>query len=546
MFTSVRRRVTAVLLIGAGVVAALTVASDAQAVPAAGPGVTWRPCAAGTTAGQAHFECGSLRVPLDWTHPSGRQISLAIVRHPAAMPTQRIGTLFMNPGGPGGFGTVQIPAWYHYLPQTVRNRFDVVSWDPRGMGASTSVQCFDTPDDEGALLGDNANSPATVAQQPSFIAAWYDFGQQCAARAGALLPFVDTASTARDLDRLRAALREPRMTYWGLSYGTILGATYANLFPGRLRAVVVDGNIAPSAWAPAGRSNPMQDVATRIGSPVGAQDTMNRFLTLCGKRATADCAFSGGSPRATQVKFAALLQRLRRGPITIGPAVVDYRTLVAQLVSALDITRPYTDAAVPASNVQGWPGTAVILQKLYQAGVATKGVGTAARPTSPAAQSISSAADRTADPVSLPENFYAVACSDPPAPTLSTFLPLAQKSNRIGPLGESVTWSLEPCSTWPVRAAHPYRGPWDVPTSAPVLVVGNTYDPSTPYDNSVLMSGQLANARLLTVNGYGHTELLNTSTCANRAITDYLVGGVLPTRGTTCNQDVTPFAPTGR
>ncbi len=511
-------------------------------VPAAvaAPRLSWRACPRGSDAALAGFRCARLRVPLDYRHPRGRQITLAVVKHPATRPRARIGTLFMNPGGPGGQGTVQIPDWYLQLPQTARQRFDVVSWDPRGIGQSTAVQCFANPASEAAFLGVSADFPVTAAQQATYITRWRGLGRRCAARARQLLRHVSTADTARDLDRLRQAVGARQLTYWGLSYGTILGATYANLFPSRVRAVVLDGDIAPSAWTAPGDQRPALSISLRIGSDAGAGLNLNALLAYCGRAPVARCAFSAGSARATQRKFNLLLARLRRAPIRLDAVSLTYAQLLGELDDGLDLSQPFKDPRLPPTAwSQGWQGIAGPLQKLWtasQSAAATPPAGAATSPLGHAA----AAAERYAGP----EQALAVICGDTPNPTSPQRYINLQRFvvRRAGPIGLSALWGDEPCATWPVRTADPYQGPWNRWTANPILVVGNTVDPATPYANAIGMAAQLRRARLLTVTGYGHTELLNPSACASRYITAYLIRGILPPARTACRQDRQPFA----
>ena len=262
------------------------------------------------------FSCAMVAAPLDYRNPAGPKIRLAVVRHAATGPGRR-GVIFANPGGPGGQGTVQIPAWIGYWPKQLLRDYDIVSWDPRGVGESTAVQCFPDQAAEEAFLGKYLNFPPTRRQQGAYIRRWGLFGSACAARNDPLLRHVSTADTARDLDLLRSALGQPKLNYLGLSYGTFLGATYANLFPRRVGRMVLDGNVAPRAWTNSGRSHPRLSISLRIGSDKSATRTLDAFLRICGQRSTRDCAFSAGSPTATRAKWGALLARLRRSPITV-------------------------------------------------------------------------------------------------------------------------------------------------------------------------------------------------------------------------------------
>ncbi len=248
-----RRRLTGG---AAAAVAAMTVAlipvpgaaiagASARAVPV--PRIIWQACPAGSPPAQAGgFTCATARVPLDYQDPAGRHIKLVLVRHAATGPARR-GVIFINPGGPGGVGTFQIPAWIGFMPPVLRRDYDIVSWDPRGVGDSTAVQCFPSAAAETAFLGNYADFPATTSRQASFIRRWAAFGKICAARNRTLLQHVSTADTARDLDLLRRALGQQKLNYIGLSYGTYLGATYANLFPRHAGRMVLDGNVAPTA-----------------------------------------------------------------------------------------------------------------------------------------------------------------------------------------------------------------------------------------------------------------------------------------------------------
>lgn len=338
--------------------AACTVAVEAPPPAPAVPTLSWAACPPDSPAGAAGgFECATAEVPLDYRDPTGRTITLALVRRPATGPGARIGTLFLNPGGPGGTGTVEIPSWVGLLPDGLQQRFDVVSWDPRGVGESTPVQCFDSADAEAAFLGDAANFPADAASTPAHLDTWARFGQACAQRAGDLLPHVHTANTARDLDLLRQAVGDDGLTYIGLSYGTFLGATYANLFPDTVRAVVLDGNVAPGHWTADGAAIPDRSIGGRIGSDVGAATTMAELLRRCGEVDTARCAFSAGSPEATAQRYEQLLDRLRRGPITLGTRTLDYPTLVTDLGNACSSSTrsPAPSRVVRAPAGPGWP-----------------------------------------------------------------------------------------------------------------------------------------------------------------------------------------------
>lgn len=488
---------------------AATGGGPAPAVPA--PELAWKPCVQ-----DARYDCSTATVPLDYAEPGGRTVELAVVRRKATDPGRRIGTLFFNPGGPGGPGSVQMPQMYEFFPGEVRERFDIVSWDPRGIGNSTAVNCFASPEQaEAWIAGHPAGFPVGERERKAWIDAYRELGRACQRRDPELLRHVSTADTARDLDQLRRAVGESRLTYIGISYGTFLGATYANLHPDTIRAMVLDSNVDPSAWTNNGSEQARLSTFLRLGSDRSAARTLDRFLSLCGSATVARCAFSAGSPQATRDKFHELTRRLKERPVESWT----YARTVADTVNSLYVVHP------------GWTNLAARLQELWQGRV----------PAAPATPAMT-------PPVPVPylgeEQGAAVICSDSPNPRdPAAFHTLEEAAAvRSGDAARSWTWATEPCSTWPAAPADRYAGPWNKPTAHPVLVVGTTYDPSTPYADAQAMSEQLADARLLTHHGYGHTALLNPSTCVDDHVSRYLVDGVLPPPGTSCEQDTPPFS----
>ena len=206
-------------------------------LPAFDTNIAWADCGGG-------FECGTLTVPVDWSRPSTDTVPLALIRRPASSPDERIGALVVDPGGPGTGGTGYLRAAIQRLPDVVKQRFDLVSWDPRGTGASRPVDCVDDAYlDLGAIT-----TPVPDSAEALTVAHTYSrgFAQGCVARTGAYAGQVGTRNTARDLEAIRIALGEPKLNYLGFSYGTIIGATYAQMFPTNMRAMVLDG--PPDYW----------------------------------------------------------------------------------------------------------------------------------------------------------------------------------------------------------------------------------------------------------------------------------------------------------
>ncbi|MFJ9773206.1 alpha/beta hydrolase [Kitasatospora sp. NPDC101157] len=522
-----RPRLTATLRAAAAtaaglLLAGLTPAAASAAAPAPPvPELTWtKPCTPG-------FQCDTARVPLDHRDPHGRSIELALIRRPAEDRAHRIGTLFYNPGGPAISGTAALPVAVALLPEQVRKRFDLVSFDPRGVGSSTTLQCFPDQAAGQALLGGlPAGYPVGAEQQTRWADTYAELGRRCAAndRSG-LLAHLSTADVARDLDLLRQAVGDRRLSYLGTSYGTYLGATYANLFPGRVRAMVLDSAMDPVAWS-TGRTS--QDAGLppflRTGSDLGSARALDTFLDRCGAAGPADCAFSAGSPEATRAKFAELTNRLDRGPVTVGSgpkAVVQDRASVATAVAQL----LYTAQPMPQFGTTGWAALGGQLQSLWTAS------------DTPAAPL----------PTGAPPGqtqVLGVLCADTANPPAGADHPaLADLARaRSGDLGPFWVWQTQRCAGWPAEAARDrYVGPWDRHTAAPVLVVANSGDPAWPHEGSRAMADTLARGRLLTVDGDGHTVLGNPSGCAAGYEERYLVDGELPPRGRVCAPDRRPF-----
>jgi pimeloyl-ACP methyl ester carboxylesterase len=416
-----------------------------------------------------------------------------------------------------------LPRSITFFPAALRARFDIISWDPRGAGAN-EVQCFASAEDQDKFFaGFPMGFPVSEAEQRTWIRGYVRYGQLCAERNGDLLAHVSTVDTANDLDLLRQAVGESQLNYWGLSYGSFLGALYANLFPDKLRALVLDGNVDPVPLTNGGNNTAFLPSVLRFGSDKGTAKTLDAFLTLCGQASTAHCAFSAGSAAATKTKWAALLRRLHEHPINVDspPRTYTYAGLITLIAS---------DVGVIAIKAL-WPQAAELLQSLWTSG--EQGDPSPA----PVLQPLG--------PVPPSGPYNTIRCGEVPTPRNTDLYPAfaALAYARSGDVGPAWVWRWdETCASWPVTAAHRYGGPWNRPTANPILVINNTYDSETPYEDAIAMVKRLARARLLTVDGYGHTVLINPSTCANDYVSRYFIDGTLPPEGTVCRQDQPPFA----
>src|SRR5579875_831139 len=509
----------------AGLVAALSAgAADASAsqgaVHQAGltrtaaaqvPVLKWKACDGG-------FQCATARVPLDYRHPDGTKVSIAVVRHLATAPARRLGSLFINGGGPGE-QIEGLVGFYPSLPAVMRERFDIVLFDPRGFGFSTAVRCFPNAAAEQKFLSALPLFPLGAKQDAAWERTYAGFDARCARTNGRLLDHDTSADVARDMDLLRAAVGDPVLNYLGISYGTGLGAIYANLFPSRVGRMVLDANLDPVAWTTPDGNLP---IALRVRSDEANAADMTAFLNLCGQAGRAACAFSAGTPAATRAKWHTLLRRLRAHPVTIGSSPQTF---------------PYADAfgVVDLDDVSAWQQGAVQLQQLWAASAAAPAVPAASRSTAtPASSSVYTGSEQA----------VAVLCSDSPNPrNLSAYeseLRLAYA--RSGGFGLAELWGSEPCAQWPGNGARDrYTGPWNRRTAGTILLVGITGDAQYPYKDDLAMAHDLARARLLTVRGYGHTEIANPSRCATNYELSYLQTGALPPASTTCQENATPF-----
>ncbi|MBO0804898.1 MAG: alpha/beta fold hydrolase [Nocardiopsaceae bacterium] len=512
---------------------------QAAAAPSAGtgspavPSLSWKSCDGG-------FRCATARVPLNYADPRGATISVAAISHLATGPGPSLGWLFVNGGGPNP-QVSSMASGYSGLPAQWRQRYNIITFDPRGMGYSTQVRCFPTEAAENKLLGGLPPFPVDAAQQAAWERAYATLDARCARHAGPVLDHDSTADIARDMNLLREAVGDPVLNYYGASYGTLLGATYANLFPATTGRMVLDGNVDPATWTAGASQLPAY---SRMGSAQASDATMAAFLDLCGKAPRTACAFSAGTPAATTAKWHALLSLLARHPVRVGsrPRTVTYADAIASVgldsvpawqSSARTLQRIWTAAATAVTASTGSSGNS---QATVPAGTAPEG--TAPAGTAPAATPYASPSAPA--PYFGREQQLAIECADASNPRDPAAYAAAAMPGTFAP---AWAWDTEGCAGWPAAAsADRYAGPWNRPTASTILVVGNTGDPATSYQDSVAMSHELARARLLTVDGYGHTTGNgNTSTCALNDMVTYTISGTLPAPGTVCQQDAPPF-----
>ncbi len=503
---------------------ATTGTRDAAAVPV----LRWTGCGGG-------FQCTTARVPLDYDLPTGPTITLALLRRPADDPAHKIGSIFVNPGGPGGSGVEFLAEFGDDLfSDQVRARFDIIGFDPRGVGQSTPLRCFRTGDEALEAFSKPYEFPVTTAEENVWIAADRRVTQACADRHPAILDHMATADVARDLDLLRRAVGDRGLSYWGISYGSILGATYANLFPGKVRALVLDGVADPVEWY-TGRFGSSDFVPTfnRVGVSAGSIATLEQFFALCdagGPR----CALSEGSPSH---RFRALAAKLRVRPVVIevegSPFEFGYDELVSITLDFLYHPDEWGELAQGIADVE--------------AAVAARTSATSRAVARVPAFGTKLGAARTAALEPYPNEVEAepgVTCGETDNPSRLAAWPfVARMSDLVTPyFGRPWTWLTSICQSWPGADADRYTGPFTATTANPVLLVNPRYDPATPYQGARAVARLMPNSRLLTVEGWGHTSFFANSSCADRAVSRYLLQVVLPAPGAVCPVDHVPFA----
>jgi pimeloyl-ACP methyl ester carboxylesterase len=453
----------------------------------------WSSCASGK-------QCATAHAPLDWSDPGAGEISLALIRQQAKGTKQ--GSLLTNPGGPGASGVDFVRDNVDFVADaTLQEHFDIVGFDPRGVGRSTAVKCYDAKQMDEYLYGITPGvrgSDQWIAENTQVAK---DFGAACQKNTGAALPKVDTVSAAHDLDLLRAVLGDRKLNYLGYSYGTYLGAVYAGLYPGKTGRLVLDGALDPAAT-----NFDVTEVQAK-----GFESALRAYLKSC--LTQKDCPFSGTVDDA-MATVAQLLAAVEKSPIRNS----DGRELGANTLVTAIIT--------PLYDATAWS----YLDKLFES--VMKGNASVAFTLA------DSYNNRQADGTyadNSTEAFVAINCLDysydaDPAVMRQQAAELAKAAPVIGPY---MAYGDIGCANWPYKATGK-RGPISAAGSAPILVVGTTNDPATPYVWAKNLASELQNGHLLTYRGEGHTAYNKSNSCVNNTVDAYLVDGTVPTQGKTC------------
>ena len=484
--------------------------------------IDWKDCPDG-----ASFKCGTVTVPLDYEHPDGKTITIALKKLPALDGDAEHGSLFTNPGGPGGSG-IEVVEFRASMFEGFRGSYDIIGFDPRGVGQSTPITCWS--EDEIKQYLENPNDDATNPTDPlkgvksKNVAAQdkIDRGASNAARCAKhsqvpeLLDHVGTRNVARDLDVLRATNGNATLNYLGMSYGTYIGALYADLFPGRVGRTVLDSAMDPSQrWA---------DGDAEITA--FTEGVLRQYVEHC--RAQDGCPLTGSTDEAVS-QLAAFVDGLDKNPLTTpdSDATISTREATA-IIQQYAVEKPDWDGltAMLTPAMTNHDGTLMV--KAMQ--------GSPGLPPEMTAE----VAARLANARALSN---AVICNDYPdtGATASDWDAQAAAERKAHPFFGGISNSLEAyCRGWGHRGKTPPQEA-RAEGSAPILVVGIKGDIKTLYSWSQTLAGQLDNNRLLTVEGYGHVAF-NVNTCAITAITGFLVNGTMPDEGTTCAADPQPAA----
>ncbi|MEU6481180.1 alpha/beta hydrolase [Streptomyces sp. NPDC047017] len=463
--------------------------------------LTWRDC------GVPGFQCATMKAPLDYAKPSAGDVRLAVARKKATGPGGRLGSLLVNPGGPGGSAIAYLQQYAALgYPAEIRARYDMVAVDPRGVARSEPVECLDNRDMDTYTQTDV--TPDDRKETDALVGAYRKFAEGCGAHDPKLLRHVSTVEAARDMDILRAVLGDRKLNYVGASYGTFLGATYAGLFPDRTGRLVLDGAMDPSLSAR----------QMNLDQTAGFGTAFQSFAKDCASQSDCPLGGRGTTPKQAGDRLAAFFRTLDAHPIPTGDP--DGRKLGEALATTGVIAAMYDQSA--------WPQLRGALNAAMKK---NDGAGLLALSDSYYER------DSSGHYSNLMYANAAVNCLDLPAAystpaEVEKALPAFEKASPV--FGRGLAWASLNCAYWPVKpTGEPHR--IEAKGAAPIVVVGTTRDPATPYRWAQSLAHQLSSGRLLTYNGDGHTAYGRGSRCIDSAIDTYLLRGTPPTQGKRCS-----------
>lgn len=452
----------------------------------------WRGCGSGQ-------ECAEVDVPLDYADPQGETVTLQLRRTPAASDDPR-GTLFVNPGGPGGSGVDFTSYFAGEASEGVLEAYDVVGFDPRGVGTSDPVECLDTAAMDRYVAADP--DPDTTAEERAFLRLSEELGNGCVSESGELAEHVSTQEVARDLDVLRAVVGDDQLNYYGASYGTFIGATYAELFPEQVGRMVLDGAVDPT----------LPNEETNLEQARGFETALRAYAADCVERG--DCPL-GDSTDAAVARVGQLLQDLDENPLPTN-----------------DPDRPLTEAlgfygvALPLYDQASWPYLTTALERA----LAGDGGVLLLFADQYLSRTNGGYTDNSAEVIA------AVNCLDKPSDAgvadVEASIPAFEEASPT--FGRVFAWSVAGCGAWPVEPSLDPIETYDADGAAPIVVVGTTRDPATPYEWAQALAVQLSSGVLVTRDGDGHTGYGQGNDCVDSAVEDYLVDGDVPAEDLQC------------
>lgn len=467
----------------------------------------WGECSAPTAAeggGQTpgkDWQCATLDVPLDYADPEGKTIPLALIRAKARDSKHRLGSLVFNFGGPGGSGISTLPgAAQEYA--ALRSRYDLVSFDPRGVGRSAPVLCEDDAQLDAYYAQDS--TPSTPEQEKAFTDGIKRYQEACRKNSGPVLPYVGTENAARDLDRIRQALGDEKLNYFGISYGTELGGVYAHLFPKNVGRAVFDAVVDPTKDSEEGA----------LGQAKGFQLALGNFAQDCVNRGDA-CRLQGSTAKEVEANVIKLQKALAAKPVPgIGARVLTESAATNGIAQALYSKELWPLLEQGLDEAEGGQG-----QLLMALSDALNGRDQQGRYSNiGAANTAINCADS--------KERYTLEQTKAKLPAFRAASPV---------FGDFLGWAMLSCTGWPVA------GVWDTPDvsatgSAPILVIGNTGDPATPYEGARNMVERLGKGVgvELTYKGEGHGAYNSGDACVQKAVNGYLLDGKVPGSGAVC------------
>ena len=454
--------------------------------------IDWSPCEV-----DAHQDCGTLTVPIDYAEPHGETLDLALLRVPAS--GARVGSMVVNPGGPGASGTSYAAAAGRVFRQPLLDAFDIVGFDPRGTGRSDPVDCLSDAELDRYLAGDP--TPDTAAEVAAYEDSVESFGADCVASSGPIVGHVTTIEAARDMDVLRSALGEEKLTYLGASYGTKLGATYAELFPDKVGRLVLDGAVDVS----------LDPATMATDQAAGFETALRAYVQNC--LDTTDNCFLGDSVEEGLTTISDLLASIEEQPLPAGDR-------------ELTVGNAFYGVVTPLYNRDYWFLLSTALTS------ALDGQGSALMQLADAYASRNP--DGTYADNSIEAN-YAVNCLDDPTAVpfakVPSLFPAFEKASPT--FGRIFAWAMTGCDGVKVRSSEK---PLDIrgEGAAPILVLGTTRDPATPMKWAEALSAQLDSGVLVRRDGDGHTAYNSGNECIDVIVEDYLIDGAVPNDQTSC------------